>query len=273
MAQAGQLKNTDFDNLVFEQRNKAYGAYELRRKYNDRILISLLIGVAVVGFIVALPYISKFIAGLSPQEEEVSVPIDWSQMAPPPMTEEEEIIPPPPPEDVAPPQEQAASVEFKTLEMTDQPVQQLTTPEDLNAANPGSENNAGTGGDLFTMNSSGDGGQGKIIDEPKKQEVFTSVEVMPEFVGGEPAMRKFIQDHVVYPERAKQMNLEGKVYVRFMVDEFGNISNISVLRGPGQGLDDAAVAVVKKMPRWKPGKQGGRAVKVWFTLPVDFTLQ
>lgn len=273
MAQAGQIKHTDFNDLVFEDRNKTYGAYELRRKYNDRILISLLIGIAIVGFVVALPYISKIISSLTPQEQEVEVPIDWSQMAPPPVAEEEEILPPPPPEDVAPPQQEAASVEFRTMEMTDEPVQQLTTNDDLAAANPGQTTNEGTGGDLFTMQSSGDGGQGKIIDEPKKQEVFTSVEVMPEFVGGEAAMRKFIVDNVVYPERAKQMNLEGKVYVRFMVDEFGNISNISVLRGPGQGLDEAAVAVVKRMPRWKPGKQGGRAVRVWFTLPVDFTLQ
>ena len=272
MAQAGQIKHTDFNDLVFEDRNKSYGAYELRKKYSDRILISLLIGMGVVGFVIAIPYISAFISSLSPKQEEVVVPIDWSKMAPPPVDQKEEIIPPPPPEDVAPKQEEAASVEFRTLEMTDQPVERLTTTEDLTVANPGQETNAGTGGDLFSLQSTGDGGTGKIIDEPQKPEIFTIVEVNAEFNGGQAALAEYLQKNINYPQRAKELNIEGKVYLKFVIDEYGNVGNVSVQRGIGYGCDEEAVRVVRKMPRWKPGKQGGRPVKVWFNLPIDFKL-
>lgn len=272
MAQAGQVKYTDFNELVFEDRNKTYGAYELRKRYADRILVSLLIGIATIAIIVAIPYISAFISSLTPHEEEVVVPIDWSQMAPPPVAEEEEILPPPPPEDVAPPQEQAASVEFRTLEMTDEPVQELTTTEDLTVANPGTETQAGTGADLFSLPSEGTG-TGRVVDEPAEPKVFTIVEVNPEFVGGQEALAKYLVDNINYPQRAKEMNVQGRVYLKFVIDEFGNVGNVTVQRGIGQGCDEEAIRVVKKMPRWKPGKQGGRPVKVWFNLPIEFSLQ
>ena len=269
-AQTAQAKSVDFNELVFEDRNKAYGAYVLRKKYADRVLISLLIGVVVVGIIVAIPYISKFIKSLSPQEEEVVVPIDWSQMAPPPVDEKKEEILPPPVEEVAPPKEVAASVEFRTLQMTDEPVQEITTTEDLRAANPGSVTAEGTGGSLFTLPSDGDG-SGTVVEESRDQ-VFTIVEVMPEFDGGEAALAKYLQKNIVYPERAKQMGIEGKVYLSFVIDSYGNVNEVKVLRGIGGGCDEEAVRVVKKMPRWKAGKQGGRPVKVQFNLPIEFKL-
>jgi len=271
MAQTTQVKSTDFNELVFEDRNKAYGAYVLRKKYADNVLISLLIGVVVVGIIVAIPYVSAFIKSLNPPEEEVVVPIDWSQMAPPPVDEnKEEILPPPVEQQAAPPPEQAASVEFRTLEMTDEPVEAITTTEDLKAANPGAVTQEGTGGSLFTLPSDGDGGSG-VVEETKEQ-VFTIVEVMPSFVGGEEALAKYLRNNIVYPERAKTMGTEGKVYISFVIDSYGNVGEVKLLRGIGGGCDEEALRVVRKMPRWTPGKQGGRPVKVQFNLPIEFKL-
>lgn len=272
MAQTANVKNVDFNELVFEDRNKAYGAYVLRKRYADNILISLLIGVVVVGIIVSIPYIARFISSLSPQEEEVVVPIDWSKMAPPPVDEKkEEILPPPPPEQMEPPKEVAASVEFKTLQMTDEPVQEITTTEDLKAANPGSVTAEGTGGSLLSIQGEGDGGSA-VIEEPKEQ-IFTIVEKMPEFPGGEAALAKYLQNNIQYPERAKSMNIEGKVYLSFLIDEYGKVSNVEKKRGIGGGCDEEAIRVVKNMPRWNPGKQGGRPVKVQFNLPIEFSLK
>lgn len=270
MAQSTHVKSVDFNELVFEDRNKSYGAYVLRKKYADNVLISLLIGVVVVGIIVAIPYISKFISSLNPQEEEVVVPIDWSKMAPPPVDEKKEEILPPPEEKIEPPKEVAASVEFKTLQMTDEPVQEITTTEDLKAANPGAVTAEGTGGSLLAIPGEGDGGSA-VVEETKEQ-IFTIVEKMPEFPGGEVALAKYLQQNIVYPERAKQMNIEGKVYLSFLIDEYGNVSNVEKKRGIGGGCDEEAIRVVKKMPRWNAGKQGGRPVKVQFNLPIEFKL-
>lgn len=265
MAEAINIKRTDFNELVFEERNKSYGAYVLRKKYADTILISLLIGIGVVGLAVAIPYI----ADLFPKPaEETYIPIDTFTTPPPVDENAEEILPPPPPPDAAPPQEQAKSVEFTTPVVTADNVEQITTTEEVKASNPGAVTQDGIEG--FAALPEGDG-QGKVA-EIETNKVFTIVEVMPSFTGGQDALARFLQNNINYPQRAKEMNIEGKVYLSFVVDNFGNVGNVKVLRGIGGGCDEEAVRVVKKMPRWTPGKQGGRAVSVNFNLPIEFKL-
>ncbi len=104
------------------------------------------------------------------------------------------------------------------------------------------------------------------------QEIFTYVEQMPQFVGGQNAMAKFISTHLIYPKKAKKKHTEGKVIVRFIVSETGTVEKVEVLKGIGNGCDEAAKKVVKKMPDWTPGKQNGKAVAVYFTLPISFKL-
>lgn len=268
MAQSGNITHTDFNDLVFEDRNKAYGAYVLRKKYADNILISLLIGVAIVGIAVSIPYISAFIASLNPQPEEVVVPMDFTNMEPPPIDEKkEEIIPPP--EEVAPPPAQVESVQFTAPVVTTEEVNEVITTEEVRASNPGAITQSGSN-DFLSIPGDGDGA-GSVVEETREQ-VFTIVEVMPEFSGGEAALAKYLQKNIVYPERAKTMGIEGKVYVSFVIDQFGNVNDVKILRGIGGGCDDEALRVVKKMPRWNPGKQGGRPVKVQFNLPIEFKL-
>lgn len=98
--------------------------------------------------------------------------------------------------------------------------------------------------------------------------LFEVAEEMPEFPGGYNAMNKFIADNIKVPEYA--MPLEGKVYVRFIVDTDGSIKNVSILKGMHKDYDNAAVKVVSKMPKWKPGKQAGKTVKVQYEIPIRF---
>lgn len=267
MAQAVNVTKKDFNELVFEDRNKSYGAYVLRKKYSDNILIALLVGIAVLGILSAIPFISGL---LGTAETEVAVPVDFSNVPPPPIDEKkEEIIPPPPPPQEAPAQQQVESVEFKAPVVTAEEVTQITTTEEVKASNPGEVTQEGSK-DFFSLPSEGDG-QGKVA-EIETNKVFTIVEVMPEFTGGQEALAKYLQKEIQYPQRAKEMGIEGKVYLSFVVDNFGNVTNVKVLRGIGGGCDEEAMRVVKKMPRWKPGKQGGRAVSVNFNLPIEFKL-
>ncbi len=110
-------------------------------------------------------------------------------------------------------------------------------------------------------------------EEVKEQEIFTVVESMPEFPGGMGALMTYLAKNIKYPPLAKESGIQGKVFINFVVEPDGSISNVKVLRGIGGGCDEEAVRVVKNMPKWKPGMQRGKPVRVSFNLPVKFTLQ
>lgn len=104
-------------------------------------------------------------------------------------------------------------------------------------------------------------------------EIFTVVESMPEFPGGMGELMKYLGTSIKYPPLAKESGIQGRVFINFVVEPNGEISNVKILRGIGGGCDEEAVRVVENMPRWKPGKQRGKAVRVSYNLPVKFTLQ
>lgn len=107
-------------------------------------------------------------------------------------------------------------------------------------------------------------------DNTKNESVFTFVEQMPEFPGGEQALYKFLSDNIVYPKTAKEQGLEAKIYIRFVVTETGEITNPVSMKQSPKILEDEAIRVIKAMPKWRPGKQNGRAVSVFFQLPIYF---
>jgi protein TonB len=110
-------------------------------------------------------------------------------------------------------------------------------------------------------------------EEISEQEIFTVVESMPEFPGGAAKMMEFIAKNIKYPPMARESGIQGRVFVNFVVEPDGRVSNVKVLRGIGGGCDEEAIRVVESMPKWTPGRQRGKAVRVSFNLPVRFTLQ
>jgi protein TonB len=110
------------------------------------------------------------------------------------------------------------------------------------------------------------------IEEESDDEFFMVVENMPEFPGGDLGLMKYIQKNVKYPPIAKEYNITGKVYVSFIVDKSGSVTNVKIVRGVDRNLDAEALRVVKSLPKYKPGKQRGKAVRVMFTIPINFTL-
>lgn len=107
----------------------------------------------------------------------------------------------------------------------------------------------------------------------KEEEIFVFVEQMPEFPGGDLALRKYLANAVKYPVIAQENGIQGKVYVSFVIDELGNIASVDLLRGVDSALDNEALRVVQTLPKWKPGKQGGKLVKVRYSVPIHFELQ
>ncbi len=109
-------------------------------------------------------------------------------------------------------------------------------------------------------------------DEEESDEIFTIVEQQPTPKGGMGAFYKYVGKKMKYPSQAKRMGIEGKVFVKFMVDKDGSISRVQILKGIGAGCDEEAAKVLKNAPKWMPGKQRGRAVRVWMTIPIVFKL-
>ena len=112
-----------------------------------------------------------------------------------------------------------------------------------------------------------------VEEDVKDEEIFVSVEKMPEFPGGEEKLYKYLRDNLKYPDMATQQNIQGKVYVQFVVEKDGSIANPKVLRDIGGGCGDEALRVVRAMPKWTPGIQRTKKVRVQYTLPVNFQLE
>ena len=113
----------------------------------------------------------------------------------------------------------------------------------------------------------------EVEDDYESQEVFTIVEQMPSFPGGEQKMMEFVAKNIQYPQEAMESGIQGRVFVGFVVEPDGSVSNVKVLRSIGGGCDEEAVRVIKMMPKWNPGKQRGKAVRVSYLIPVSFKLQ
>lgn len=109
-------------------------------------------------------------------------------------------------------------------------------------------------------------------EEEDEQEIFQVVENDPEFPGGVEAMYKYLAQNIKYPQLARENNITGRVYVTFVVEKDGSVTGVRVMRDIGGGCGAEAVRVVKSMPKWKPGKQRGKAVRVQYNLPVNFSL-
>jgi protein TonB len=110
-------------------------------------------------------------------------------------------------------------------------------------------------------------------EEVVEMEIFTVVESMPGYPGGDAARMKFLQENIKYPQMARESGIQGTVYVTFVVETDGSVTDVRVLRGIGGGCDEEAIRVINLMPNWNAGKQRGKPVRVQFNMPIKFTLQ
>ncbi|MPR33444.1 energy transducer TonB [Salmonirosea aquatica] len=110
-------------------------------------------------------------------------------------------------------------------------------------------------------------------NSPLDEKVYTLVDEQPEFPGGFQSMYEFLGNNILYPEQARKANVQGKVFLSFVVSSTGEIRDVKVLKGVGYGLDEEAERVVKKMPKWQPGREDGKEVAVRYNLPVVFQLK
>jgi protein TonB len=248
-----------FDDIVFEIRNKEYGAYSLRKKYSRNVLISLLIGIFILGTAVITPFINaKAVENKKRAERTVVMNMEkldtpTEQVAPPPP-------PPPPPADVV---QQARYVPPVVVDSV--------KPDENVKLMSADQANTEVKNDVVVEEVQQ--AKEEVQEVEAEPEPFVVVEEMPMFPGGDAALLTYIGEHTNYPEVAKENNIQGRVIVRFCVTSKGGVSQVSVLKGVDPELDKEAVRVVGTLPPFKPGKQGGKPVPVWYMVPITFTLK
>lgn len=257
------LPQTTWDDIVFEKRNKEYGAYINRKNYSRYVLIALGVTVVVLILILAAPAIAELLKSNRGPEEQKLKEMTVSLDQPPPIT------PQPPPPDVRIPPPVKTVIKFLPPKVTEKEVveeEPMPTIEEIKENETGAVAVEGT--DIVF-----DEPAPVMAEENEDDKVFMAVEQQAEFPGGMAAMYKFLNKNQKYPASARRMGVEGKVFVKFIVDKEGAISNIEIMKGINADLDKEAIRLIKLMPPWKPGKQNGRSVKSQFVLPINFKLE
>lgn len=268
------LQSTYLD-VIFDGRNKAYGGYDLRLSYPERMKKA---GIFMLIFCLLFTAYSLWANRAKPLPvmplTTIDRPIDITNVV-----LDKPIVPVEPPAAPKKP-ELKTELYIKPEIVNDELVNEkdkLATLENLKnaVASNITQNGTDIGDESFDMKNAKSGnGDGQIVVEGNglNTKIETVVEQMPEFPGGEQALYEYLSRHIQYPEAALNASKEGKVLVKFVVNEDGSVSMVNAVRGFGFGSEDEGIRVVSGMPKWKPARNNGRAVKVWFQVPIFFKL-
>lgn len=261
--------NQSMDDIVFDNRNKSYGAYVLRNIYEKHLLKAL--GISVVAFVFSMytPSIAKSLGWFEEKKIE-EVDTTTIALAPPPSIKKDEPPPPPPPpvEEVQRPTERFLEMQAVKKEEVDEPPPPPI--DDLKDKDIGDKKIEGdpTNDPPPIIEQVG---TGPVVDPNK---VWTKVEQMPEFPGGERAMMEYLEDNQEYPEDERNNEITGLCVVRFVVNESGKVDQVRIEKSSGnRNLDAEAIRLVRGFPHFKPGKQNGVAVKVESKIEIAFEIQ
>lgn len=285
MAKDVDLSSKEWTDIVFDGKNKEFGAYQMRRqsdRRHNRAVIITLIGLVLVlvgGYFWGM--YSDFKRAQYEAQLQAQLEQQLAQLTEEPVEEtpeeDNQAVQEPEPEQATPEEILNTIKDTQIAVVADNEVQ-----EDITSKDEVQESTAAAGATTFDqgtddLNIVREHKDEVIVEEkkpePKKEEIFTAVEQMPQFPGGDAELYKWISSHIKYPTMAAENNIQGRVTVRFVVKEDGSIGRVEVLRGKDPDLDKEAQRVVKTLPKFIPGKMNGRAVQVWYTLPINFKLQ
>ena len=272
------LIDNSWVELVFENKNKAYGAYQLRKETGKRNVKAMIIVFATIAAIIVAAWAKVAIENAMPKKVAIETDVELSKLA----------------------QKKEAKVERKEpvkVEMEQKVVEKVkssvkfTAPEIKKDEDVKPEDELKSQDDLAKTNTAigsfdvkgNDEAEGEVLkakeviaeEKPKEEEtkVFDVVEQMPQFPGGQQALFEYLSKNIKYPVIAEENGVQGRVIVTFVVERDGSITDVKVVKSVDPSLDKEAQRVVKAMPHWIPGKQNGSAVRVKYTVPATFRLQ
>ena len=283
MAKDVDLSSKEWCDIVFENKNKDFGAYTMRRKSDGRHNKSMIV---VVIFIIIVFILAQVVQTIQQKWEEAQ-PKDTIEQVVTSVDnaaeeeEDEEVQ-----ERIEQPEPEALPEEIlNTVKVTELLIakdEEVTKDDEIQSQDELKETQTAFGQTNFNegtddRNVVREHKNEVIVEEkkpePVKEEVFRAVEQMPRFPGGEQALMKYLSTHINYPTMAMENNVQGRVVVQFVVTKTGKIGEVKVVRSVDRDLDKEAVRVCKTLPDFIPGKMNGQAVNVWYTLPVMFKLQ
>ncbi len=273
MANDVNLNSNAWTDIIFEDKNKEYGAYTLRRTSSARHR-NAFIWVGIIAFIAfATPMAFKALKIGQGKDDLGAVEMTNIKLDKPQVKEENTVKK----LDVPPPPELKSTIKFtapvikKDEEVPESDVksqEELTDSKVSISVADVKGTNEETGVDIKTLQDNK-----VVVAEEPEEKIFEVVEVNPSFPGGDAELMKYLSNNIKYPVVAQENNIQGRVTVQFVVGRDGSIQDVVVVRGVDSSLDKEAKRVIQSMPRWIPGKQGGSAVKCKFYVPVNFKLQ
>lgn len=279
------ILKADFLDILFEHRNKNYGAYELRSNYSRRLRKALSFTVLLISMVVAVPFLASLKANASGDIKPPPIVCTFTTITPVPKP----ILPKPKgnkPTKCGGPAKDLNSKIFTAP--TIDAAQNINDDDKLPSQRDMDKHIAGTintddgrddNPDLGGPSKSPDDGHNgyTLVDEKEDTKIHNvfdgGIEIYPEFPGGEEAMIRFISSHIKYPATALENEIQGKVVLGFTVDKKGAITDIHLVRGIGFGCDEEAQRVMKMMPKWKPAQMNGKSVNVMYQIPIEYSIE
>ena len=270
---ATKILQADFIDLLFDGRNKLYGAYELRRHYNRRLLFAMLIAAAMVAIVAAV-----VLVGNKPLVTETLFVIPPENALTELSEKREEIKPPTVAQKPLPAIETVRNTTITVVPDIDVP-DEAVPPENasIEKASIGAFNLKGMAPDEIVSPPAEVAGTGQAVvpqtDALMDNIVYTTVETVAQFPGGASGWRRFLERNLQYPYAAIEAGLEAVIRVQFVIDTVGSISEVKALNDPGHGLAEEAVRIISKGPKWRPAEQNGNKVKYRHVQSIAFRLQ
>ena len=283
MAKDVDLSSKEWRDIVFEGKNKEFGAYELRKESDARHNKAMIVVVIIIAIAFLLPLVINTVLPKAEERPEDLTEQAMVNLANDAVEEEEE-----PEEEQQRYEEEKPEVlpeeVLNTVKVTEIAIvddDKVTAEDEVKDADELKETTTAFGQSDFDKGTDDRNvlreHKDEIVVEEKKpvedNKVFTAVEQMPQFPGGDGALMKYIADHLKYPPVAMENNIQGRVVIQFVVTKTGKIGEVKVARSKDPDLDNEAVRVVKTLPDFIPGKMNGQSVNVWYTLPITFKLQ
>lgn len=267
-----KILEADVLDIVFEGRNKEYGAYQLRKTYNKRLMRAL----SLTAFVILLVFVAGMVWARDSGKIKTAMKVDdvildaYKEKLPDP--------PPPPPPPKVEPVKVATRIFTPPLIVKEVKEDERPPEQDkLDDVKIGTVNTDGVKDEGIPTPPVSDGGTG-VVEKPKKDDddpnkIFISVQVESSFPGGTPAWQRYLNKNLRYPDYAMSNEITGRIVVRFIVDKDGNVSDVEAVSGPEQGgLREEAVRVIRKSGKWTPALQNGRYVKSYKEQPVTFEM-
>ncbi|HTE13075.1 MAG TPA: energy transducer TonB [Chitinophagaceae bacterium] len=269
--EAGHILSADVLDIIFDARNKDYGAYDLRKNYQRRLMKALVITLLLV-ILICLTYV--LLGSMKPEKDKLLVGPDIHLQPPPPPPKEKIEVPPPPPPPPPAPSVKMLALTAPLIVKDDVKQEDMPPPvEDLETAKIGLVNSTGAD-DVGIVGPPVPESKG-VVETPKKQDegdvIFTKVEIESQYPGGVTAWAAFLNRKLNYPQDASDNGIQGTVIIQFIVDLQGNVSDVMAISGPEE-LRAAAITVIKQSNKWTPAIQNGKTVKSYKKQPITFKI-